>query len=93
MRPASACALSGLFESTDPRDYLYAIVALTRDMEAFLIDYTESAAALSRRAGLFMLHKYGNNLFLHVAAGIRSNYGERMHRGQWSWGLSAVLER
>ena len=79
----SACAVSGLLESTDPRDFVYAVTALACDMRAFRIDYTEPAAALSRRAGLSILRQYGNSLFLHAAAGLRSAPRD----SHTSWGM------
>jgi hypothetical protein len=83
-------SIGSVFETTDPCDFVYALFALSLvDQQGFPIDYTESATALSRRAGMFLLTKHGNEFFLHAAAGVRSNYGSTHSSWGGNWDLAS----
>lgn len=82
-----AGSIASIFDSSDRRDFIYAVHALCRvTNETFPVDYTESTSDLSRRAARFILNELSNNRFLHSVAGIIDNYGtaDSPHS---SWGI------
>lgn len=83
----AVCAVGGMYAASDLRDAVYGVHGLCfNDATAFPIDYTESVAGLSRRAARYLLQSQDNNIFLHAAAGIRSNYAS-LSDGHSTWGM------
>jgi hypothetical protein len=90
----TGCATGGVYESSDIRDFIYALHALCLlTNENFPIDYTEPAPDLARRGAKFVLQNSTNNMFMHAAAGIKADYStpESPH-SSWGFQLGSPLK-